>query len=146
MKKLFTLLFLLSGFTVYAEESDKKHDEKVMHSMFDMSVIEKQLEEYKKEHGSYPKDEVEFNDIQKYNITVLPDHSIQNRFMEGNNPYSRAMKWEGFKFPKPDMLDGWGRKYEYRSNGVKYSIHSYGEDGKEGGDGKKADIIIYKDR
>ena len=115
-----------------------------MQTMYNMTVIEKQLEAYKKENGKYPENKVEFNNIKKYNVIVVPDHTIQNRFLEGNTPYTDKGKWRGYKFARPDLVDGWGRDYEYISNGVKYSIRSHGEDGKQGGTGAAADIIIYK--
>lgn len=146
MKTLFTVLIMLFAVTSYAESDNKSHDDKIKHSMYDMSVIEKQLEAYKKEHGEYPKTEDGLENIKKYNVTVVPDHIVPNRYLEGNAPYSRAMKWEGYKFPRPDLVDGWGRKYEYKSNGVKYSIHSYGADGIEGGIGAGADIVIFSNK
>ena len=146
MKKLmFILVTLLAGIS-YAEEDNKTHDDKLKHIMYDMSVIEKQLEAYKKENGNYPTTEEGLEPLKKYNVTVVPDHIVPNRFLEGNMPFSRAMKWEGYKFPRPDTVDGWGRKYEYKSNGVKYSIHSYGEDGMSGGAGASADIVIFSSK
>lgn len=143
MKKLmFILVTLLAGIS-YAEEDNQTHDDKLKHTMYDMSVIEKQLEAYKKENGNYPTTEEGLEPLKKYNVTVVPDHIVPNRFLEGNMPFSRAMKWEGYKFPRPDTVDGWDRKYEYKSNGVKYSIHSYGEDGMSGGAGASADIVIF---
>lgn len=147
MKALLALLITLCAGVSYAESGDNKsHEDKVKHSMYDMTVIEKQLEAYKKEHGQYPKTDEGLENIKKYNVTVVPDHIVPNRYLEGNAPYSRAMKWEGYKFPRPDLVDGWGRNYEYKSNGVKYSIHSYGEDGVQGGTGAGADIIIYSNK
>lgn len=151
MKNKFILLIVFicmvfAGIS-YAESGDNEsHEDKVKHSMYDMSVIEKQLEAYKKEHGQYPKTEDGLENIKKYNVTVVPDRIVPNRYLEGNSPYSRAMKWEGYKFPRPDLVDGWGRNYEYISNGVKYSIHSYGEDGVQGGTGTGADIVIYSNK
>lgn len=151
MKNKFILLIVFicmvfAGIS-YAESGDNEsHEDKVKHSMYDMSVIEKQLEAYKKEHGEYPKTEDGLENIKKYNVTVVPDRIVPNRYLEGNSPYSRAMKWEGYKFPRPDLVDGWGRNYEYISNGVKYSIHSYGEDGVQGGTGTGADIVIYSNK
>lgn len=146
MKKLmFILVTLLAGIS-YAEEDNQTHDDKLKHTMYDMSVIEKQLEAYKKENGNYPTTEEGLEPLKKYNVTVVPDHIVPNRFLEGNMPFSRAMKWEGYKFPRPDTVDGWDRKYEYKSNGVKYSIHSYGEDGMSGGAGASADIVIFSSK
>lgn len=144
--KVFFICIIFAGIS-YAESGDNEsHEDKVKHSIYDMSVIEKQLEAYKKEHGKYPKTEEGLEKIKKYNVTVMPDHIVPNRYLEGNSPYSRAMKWEGYKFPRPDLVDGWGRKYEYKSNGVKYSIHSYGEDGVQGGAGAGADIVIFSNK
>ena len=147
MKKLMFILVTLLAGTSYAESGDNEsHEDKVKHSIYDMSVIEKQLEAYKKEYGQYPKTEDGLENIKKYNVTVVPDRIVPNRYLEGNSPYSRAMKWEGYKFPRPDLVDGWGRKYEYKSNGVKYSIHSYGADGVSGGAGAGADIVIFSNK
>lgn len=146
MKKLMFILVTLLAGTSYAEEDNQTHDDKLKHTMYDMSVIEKQLEVYKKENGNYPTTEEGLEPLKKYNVTVVPDHIVPNRFLEGNMPFSRAMKWEGYKFPRPDTVDGWGRKYEYKSNGVKYSIHSYGEDGMSGGAGASADIVIFSSK
>lgn len=146
MKKLMFILVTLLAGTSYAEEDNQTHDDKLKHTMYDMSVIEKQLEAYKKENGNYPTTEEGLEPLKKYNVTVVPDHIVPNRFLEGNMPFSRAMKWEGYKFPRPDTVDGWDRKYEYKSNGVKYSIHSYGEDGMSGGAGASADIVIFSSK
>lgn len=146
MKKLTLLLCVFFAGISYAEEDNKTHDDKLKHIMYDMSVIEKQLEAYKKENGNYPTTEEGLEHLKKYNVTVVPDHIVPNRFLEGNMPFSRAMKWEGYKFPRPDTVDGWDRKYEYKSNGVKYSIHSYGEDGMSGGAGASADIVIFSSK
>jgi len=144
--KVFFICIIFAGIS-YAESGDNESQEdKVKHSIYDMSVIEKQLEAYKKEYGQYPKTNEGLENIKKYNVTVVPDRIVPNRYLEGNSPYSRAMKWEGYKFPKPDLVDGWGRKYEYKSNGVKYSIHSYGADGVSGGAGVGADIVIFSNK
>ena len=144
--KVFFICIIFAGMS-YAESGDNEsHEDKVKHSIYDMSVIEKQLEAYKKEYGQYPKTNEGLENIKKYNVTVVPDRIVPNRYLEGNSPYSNAMKWEGYKFPKPDLVDGWGRKYEYKSNGVKYSIHSYGADGVSGGAGAGADIVIFSNK
>jgi general secretion pathway protein G len=36
--------------------------------------------------------------------------------------------------------DGWGKPYEYRSDGATFTIRSLGRDGKEGGEGVDADL------
>ena len=81
----------------------------------------------------------------KYNVTVVPDHIVPNRYLEGNFD-SRNLKWEGYNFPAPDLVDGWGRNYEYKSNGVKYSIHSYGEKVVAGDNNSGTDIVIFSNK
>lgn len=148
MRKIFVLLniicagLLFTGIS-YAENSNESHEDRVKHSIYDISVIEKQLEAYKKEHGQYPKTEEGLENIKKYSVTVVPDHIVPNRYLEGNID-SRNIKWEGYQFPEPDLVDGWGRKYEYKSNGVKYSIHSYGD--KDASDDAKANIVIFSSK
>lgn len=143
MKTLAIVLFTLIAGTIFAQTTEESHNEKIMHSIYDISVIEKQLEAYKKEHGQYPKTEEGLENIKKYSVTVVPDHIVPNRYLEGNID-SRNIKWEGYQFPEPDLMDGWGRKYEYKSNGVKYSIHSYGD--KDAPDGVKANIVIFSSK
>ena len=79
MRKIFVLLNIICAgllFTCisYAENSNESHEDKVKHSIYDISVIEKQLEAYKKEHGHYPKTEEGLENLKKYNVTVVPDH------------------------------------------------------------------------
>lgn len=143
MKILAVVLFTLLTGTVYAQKNGETHDEKIMHSIYDISIIEKQLEAYKKEHGQYPKTDEGLKNIKKYSVTVTPDHIVPDRYLEGNVD-NRKFKWEGYRFPEPDLVDGWGRKYEYKSNGVKYSIHSYGD--KDAPDGAKAEIVIFSSK
>lgn len=150
MRKIFVLFniicvgLLFTGIS-YAENSNESYEDKVKHSIYDISVIEKQLEAYKKEHGHYPKTEEGLENIKKYSVTVVPDHIVPNRYLEGNFD-SRNLKWEGYQFPEPDLMDGWGRKYEYKSNGVKYSIHSYGEKGVSGDKNSGTDIVIFSNK
>ncbi len=150
MRKIFVLLNIICAgllFTCisYAENSNESHEDKVKHSIYDISVIEKQLEAYKKEHGHYPKTEEGLENLKKYNVTVVPDHIVPNRYLEGNFD-SRNLKWEGYNFPAPDLVDGWGRNYEYKSNGVKYSIHSYGEKVVAGDNNSGTDIVIFSNK
>lgn len=143
MKTLAIFLFTLLAGTIFAQTTGESHNEKIMHSIYDISIIEKQLEAYKKEHGQYPKTDEGLENIKKYSVTVVPDHIVPNRYLEGNID-SRNIKWEGYQFPEPDLVDGWGRKYEYKSNGVKYSIHSYGD--KDASDDAKANVVIFSSK
>ncbi len=53
--------------------------------------------------------------------------------------------YDGPYLPKPANEDAWGNPYIYKktSNDHGYDIISYGKDGKEGGDGKDADLSIW---
>lgn len=46
----------------------------------------------------------------------------------------------GYTGGKPVAKDAWGNDFWFESDGSKYVIKSYGQDGKEGGDGIKADL------
>jgi len=53
--------------------------------------------------------------------------------------------YDGPYLPKPANEDAWGNPFIYKktSNDHGYDIISYGKDGKEGGDGKDADLSIW---
>lgn len=40
------------------------------------------------------------------------------------------------------LKDAWGNPFIYESDGTKYTIKSYGRDGKEGGEGNDTDIVV----
>jgi general secretion pathway protein G len=54
--------------------------------------------------------------------------------------------WEGPYLPKPVPVDSWGHAYAYQSPGEHgpYDLVSYGQDGKEGGEGNDADIVSWE--
>ena len=49
--------------------------------------------------------------------------------------------WHGPYLDKGVPLDPWGNPYVYESNGDKYTIISYGRDGRPGGTGDAAEIV-----
>jgi len=53
--------------------------------------------------------------------------------------------YDGPYLPKPVEADAWGNPYIYKTqaDGHPYNIISYGKDGKEGGEGKDADISVW---
>jgi general secretion pathway protein G len=53
--------------------------------------------------------------------------------------------YDGPYLPKPVEADAWGNPYIYKTNVEEnpYDIISYGKDGKEGGEGKDADISLW---
>jgi general secretion pathway protein G len=55
--------------------------------------------------------------------------------------------WNGPYLLKAVPKDPWGNDYEYKvpgQNGLPYSIRSFGSDGREGGEGKDADITSWE--
>lgn len=55
--------------------------------------------------------------------------------------------WAGPYMDKEIPLDPWGNSYIYKTlndKGLAFVIYSYGADGKEGGEGKNADIVSWK--
>ena len=58
---------------------------------------------------------------------------------------SNVQRWSGPYLRDEVPLDPWGRGYVYRvpgENGANYDLGSYGADGRSGGDGNNADIVI----
>lgn len=56
-----------------------------------------------------------------------------------------AKHWDGPYLSRPTLLqDPWGRPYRYRSEFAppSFELESLGADGKEGGDGSSADILL----
>lgn len=56
--------------------------------------------------------------------------------------------WTGpYLKKRGDILDPWGREFEYRSPGQhgEYDLVSYGADGTAGGDGENADVTSWDD-
>ena len=53
--------------------------------------------------------------------------------------------WDGPYLPRDVPLDPWGNPYVYAvpgENGQPYTLKSYGKDGRPGGEGDNADIVL----
>ena len=53
--------------------------------------------------------------------------------------------WDGPYLPRDLPLDPWGHPYVYQmpgEQGEPYTLHSYGKDGKAGGEGEAADVVL----
>ncbi|AZS23013.1 MULTISPECIES: type II secretion system major pseudopilin GspG [unclassified Caulobacter] len=91
----------------------------------DVSVLEQALESYRLDNFSFPTTE------QGLSALVAPPAGLTqvDRYREGG--YIRRL-------PK----DPWGNDYQYRAPGAHGAIdvYSFGADGREGGEGKDADI------
>ncbi len=58
---------------------------------------------------------------------------------------SAAKNWDGPYLPKEVPLDPWGNPYVYvvpGTDGKAFDLRSYGKDGKSGGEGDDADLVL----
>lgn len=58
---------------------------------------------------------------------------------------STAKNWDGPYLPKEVPLDPWGNPYVYAApgpDGKAFDLRSYGKDGKSGGEGDDADLVL----
>jgi general secretion pathway protein G len=83
------------------------------------------LDQYKLDCGQYP---TEDQGLESLLTKPETDPQCQN--------YSPDGYVKGKKLPK----DGFGEDFQYKSDGVKYEIISFGRDKKEGGEGIDADL------
>jgi general secretion pathway protein G len=102
--------------------------------------------------GQYNKAKVDSTKIQIRNLaTLLDNYRLDCNFYPTNDQGLEALvakpttgrdcknyNTEGYakKVPK----DGWGLDFMYESDGTKFLIKSFGQDGAEGGEGNNADI------
>jgi len=90
-------------------------------------VIESTLEEFALDCGRYPTQEEGLEALVK-----MPDDMEEGKW---DSEYIKASK----------LIDPWGNPYQYLAEGVvnegTYDVISYGADGKQGGEGKNADIV-----
>jgi general secretion pathway protein G len=90
-----------------------------------MDAIEKALDQYRLDTGTYPTNELGLNAL----VQRPP-----------NEP-----KWNGPYLRKAVPPDPWGKPYVYRMPGEKgdYDLTSYGKDGQPGGTGESADLTNH---
>ncbi len=102
-------------------------DARIADAKVQIRNFETALKLYKIDNGSYPTTEQGLNAL----IEKPSSGQIPGKYREG-----------GYLEQKKIPLDPWGNQYLYVSPGVHgdYDIMSYGNDGKEGGEGKDADI------
>jgi general secretion pathway protein G len=91
----------------------------------DVAVLEQALEAYRLDNFAFPTNEQGLDSL----VTPPPGLNQVDRYREGG--YIRRL-------PK----DPWGNPYQYRAPGAHGAIDvfSFGADGREGGEGKDADI------
>jgi len=102
-------------------------DAKIADAKVQIKNFETALKLYKIDNGSYPTTEQGLESL----IEKPTTGQVPGKYREG-----------GYLEQKKIPLDPWGNPYMYVSPGVHgdFDILSYGADGKEGGEGKDADI------
>lgn len=102
-------------------------DAKVAEAKIQIRNLENALKLYKLDNGFYP------STAQGLDALVR---------MPSGDPVPRKYKEDGYLEKKKIPLDPWGNSYIYVCPGQHgdFDIQSYGGDGKQGGDGKDADI------
>lgn len=105
-------------------------DAKIASAKVQIGNFSTALKLYKIDSGSYPSTEQGLDAL----ITKPTAGKIPNNYREG-----------GYLEQKNIPLDPWGNPYVYVSPGLHgdYDIISFGADGKEGGEGKDADISSW---
>lgn len=98
------------------------HDRPQPNPYSDLAEIRSMLDHFRKDCGRYPTTE------------------------EGLRALSEAPEnlkaWRGPYSSKPIGPDPWGNPYVYESAGSDYTLTSYGQDGKLGGEGYDADVRV----
>jgi general secretion pathway protein G len=134
-KKGFTLLeiivvvFILSLLAVIVAPKiiGRTDDARITQAKVQIRNFETGLKLFKLDNGFYPSTEQGLESLVEKPVSG----QIPQRYREG-----------GYLEQKKVPLDPWGNPYIYISPGINgdYDLISYGADGREGGDGKNADI------
>jgi general secretion pathway protein G len=105
-------------------------DAKIADAKVQIRNFETALKLYKMDNGDYPDTQQGLDAL----IEKPTSGEIPNRYREG-----------GYLEQKKIPFDPWGNQYVYVSPGVNgdFDIMSYGADGREGGQGKDADIANW---
>lgn len=119
------LVILASSVALYVV--NKAEQARVARAKADIQTFQVALDTYHLGVGEYP--------TQEQGLEALwtpPSGVDEQKWRQGGGPFIK----------KQNTNDPWGNSYLYRTGGddADYEIISYGGDGKEGGEGKNADI------
>ncbi len=104
----------------------KLDDAKIDQAKIQMKSFRQALDLYQLDNSSFPTSDQGLE-------------ALLNKPTRGQIP----LNWKGpYLRAKTLPLDPWNRPYLYRSNGSNQSIQSLGADGKAGGEGRDADILL----
>lgn len=95
----------------------------------DLNTIEQSLEMYRLDNGRYP----------------TTDQGLEALLVKPTSaPEPRNWNPSGYLKKGEVPVDPWGQPYQYIAgdNGMTYQLYSLGADGREGGEGYAADIVV----
>lgn len=123
MKKILTILFILTAFSSYAQ---------------DVRFNSSTNSQYKSNLGSgYSSSSLSMQ-------STIRSNNPQGRIIEGNSPYADRSSSSRYTYDGAGMNGSYSSDYEYLSNGVKQTIRSYGSSTPNGT--VVEEVIIYQSR
>ena len=122
MKKILTILFILTAFSSYAQ---------------DVRFNSSTNSQYKSNLGSGSS-----SSSSSMQSTIRSNYP-QGRVVEGNSPYAVRSSSSRYTYDGAGMEGSYSSDYEYLSNGVKQTIRSYGSSATPNGTIVE-EVIIYK--
>ena len=123
-----TLISLMGTF-IAGKVFDMLYEGQVKSTKIQMKGFEAQLKEFRRKCGFYPTTD--------QGLEALLEKPSSGRECKNYPP-------DGFIEGDEIPVDPWDNEYVYTSNGKKFDIISYGQDGEEGGEDKDADISLRK--
>jgi general secretion pathway protein G len=124
------LVILAGSITFYV--ANKADQARISRAKADLAALEQGIEAYNAAMGEFPTTEQGLMALWKPPSGVVPD-----KWHQGGGPFIKQQSYN----------DPWGHPYQYRSPGAEnrdYEIVCLGADGKEGGDGKNADVLSWE--
>lgn len=121
MKKILTILFILTAFSSYAQ---------------DVRFNSSTNSQYKSNLGSGSSSSL--SSMQ----STIRSNTPQGRVVESNSPYADRSSSSRYTYDGAGMEGSYSSDYEYLSNGVKQTIRSYGSNTPNGT--VVEEVIIYK--
>ncbi|MCO4792339.1 MAG: type II secretion system major pseudopilin GspG [Bacteriovoracaceae bacterium] len=119
----------LAGTFVAGKIFDQLHEGRVKSARIQMSSFKARLQEFRRKCGAYPTTD--------QGLESLISKPTSGRECKSYPPNGFI---EGDAIP----LDPWDNDYVYESDGKKFDIISYGNDGSEGGEDQDTDISLNK--
>ncbi|MEI8348484.1 MAG: type II secretion system major pseudopilin GspG [Pseudomonadota bacterium] len=119
----------LAGTFVAGKVFDMLHEGRVKAAKIQMNSLAERMKEFRRHCNFYPTTD--------QGLEALVTKPTGGRECKNYNPSGYL---ENNVVPK----DPWDNDYVYESDGSTFNMHSFGDDGTEGGEGKGADIYLYE--